>query len=938
MANRVFVSPGVYTSELDLTFVAKQVGVTTLGIVGETPKGPAFEPVFISGYDEFQTIFGGLDPTLFRGTGYPKFEANYIAKGYLTQSSQLFITRILGLSGYDAGDAWSITIDAALDPSTVDCYSTGTTTSTFTVTTGGTITSFVFAGHGAAELNAVFADGGFDSYLTNLEDSIAFVTTLTADTQYTKTGTVFNGGNYNLLVVAAGSDGLGNITGSTTGTSVICSGTSYSDVEDLVVATLRSEATYSSNEIINFEVSGSGIVIDPSNTDILNDPYATFFVSGNTTGGDSIYFETSMDKTKKNYLVRVLGKEPFQNQLPLYVEEIYDNMLANLVDQGKVKGLNISFEYVNDLDNYLTEYRSALTPWVVSEVRGNKVFRLFRFITISDGDAANRDIKISIQNINLDDLEFDVVIRDFNDTDANPVILERFSKCSMDSTSTNYVARRIGTNDGFFPLRSSRVMVEMADNLLEDAIPAGFEGFEVREYNSALPPIMNYKTSYLSTEKVRKVYLGVSNIAGIDQDMFDFKGLQSNVAGSEWTGVTKGFHMDINATGVTVDGQSSSITFEVGCCPFQTPASVVNTAYDKIQARKFTFVPYGGFDGWDIYRERRTNKDTYTATGTKGVDGLNSGIFATRTTLDGQNGITSDYYAYYEGIKTFSNPESVNINVFVTPGIDTVDNNGLVEEAIDMVETERCDSLYVVTTPDTATYSSGALVNVGGNDIITPEDIADTLYGEFDSNYTATYWPWLQMNDTENNVYIWMPPTGEVVRNIALTDNVAFPWFATAGLNRGVTNAIKARLKLKLADRDTLYENRINPMATFSEEGVVIWGNKTLQIKDSALNRINVRRLLLQARKLISAVSIRLLFEQNDQIVRSQFLSLVNPILENIRKERGLTDFRVQLNDTPESIDRNELNGRIFIKPTRSLEQIYIEFVVTPTGASFENI
>jgi hypothetical protein len=425
------------------------------------------------------------------------------------------------------------------------------------------------------------------------------------------------------------------------------------------------------------------------------------------------------------------------------------------------------------------------------------------------------------------------------------------------------------------------------------------------------------------------VYLGVSNTVGIDQDMFDFKGLQSNVGGSEWTGVTKGFHMDVNATGVTVDGQSSAITFDVGCCPMQTPASVVNTAYEKIQARKFTFAPFGGFDGWDIYRSRRTNRDTYKATGTKGVAGVTSGIFTTRPTSDGQNGITSDYYAYYEGIKTFSNPESVNINVFTTPGIDTVDNNDLVGEAIDMVETERCDSLYIVTTPDT----SGT-----GTDVYTPEDIADTLYGEFDSNYTATYWPWLQMNDTENNVYIWLPPTGEVVRNIALTDNVAFPWFATAGLNRGVTNAIKARLKLKLSDRDGLYDNRINPMATFSEEGVVIWGNKTLQIKDSALNRINVRRLLLQARKLISAVSIRLLFEQNDQIVRNQFLTLVNPILENIRKERGLTDFRVQLNDTPESIDRNELNGRIFLKPTRSLEFIFIEFVVTPTGASFENL
>jgi hypothetical protein len=926
--NRVFVSPGVYTSELDLTFIAKQVGVTTLGIVGETPKGPAFEPVFITSYDEFKTIFGGLDPELFRETKYPKFEANYIAKGYLTQSSQLFVTRILGLSGYEAGDAWGITIDAALDPTTVVCYSTGTTSGSFTVTTGGTITSFTF---GDATLDAVYAAGQFNEEITGtiLANAVAGVTTLSSDTKYYKTGNVFDGGSFNLLVTSAGSDGLGNITGTTTGTSLLCSGTSYSDVEGMVVATLRSEASYDVNEIINFEVTGSNIFFNPNYTAAEYDPYGTFVITGTTTGGDSINFEASMDKSNKNYLVRVLGQEPFQNQLPLFVEEIYDNMFATLVQEGKVKGIKLAFNYINNFDNYLTEYRSAVSPWIVSEVRGNKVFRLFRFITISDGDAANREIKISLQNINLDTLEFDVVIRDFNDTDANPLILERFSKCNMDSNSTNYIGRRIGTNDGFFPLRSNRVMVEMADNLLEDAIPAGFEGFLTRSYGSSPSPIMTYKTQYELTEKVRKVYLGVSNTAGIDQDMFDFKGIQNTVGGPEWTGVTKGFHMDINATGVTVDGQSSAIQFEVGCCPFQTPSSVQNTAYETIQSRKFTLVPFGGFDGWDIYRARRTNKDTYKSTGTKGIAGVTSGVFATRNTTDGQAGITSDYYAYYEGIKTFSNPESVNINVFVTPGIDTVDNNGLVEETIDMVETERCDSLYVVTTPDTT---------AGGTEIVTPEDITDTLYGEFDSNYTATYWPWLQMNDTENNVYIWLPPTGEVVRNIALTDNVAFPWFATAGLNRGVTNAIKSRLKLKLTDRDTLYENRINPMATFSEEGVVIWGNKTLQVKDSALNRINVRRLLLQARKLISAVSVRLLFEQNDQIVRSQFLSLVNPILENIRKERGLTDFRVQLNDTTESIDRNELNGRIFLKPTRSLEFIFIEFVVTPTGASFENV
>ena len=176
------------------------------------------------------------------------------------------------------------------------------------------------------------------------------------------------------------------------------------------------------------------------------------------------------------------------------------------------------------------------------------------------------------------------------------------------------------------------------------------------------------------------------------------------------------------------------------------------------------------------------------------------------------------------------------------------------------------------------------------------------------------------------------------MRNIAITDNISFPWFATAGMSRGVTKAIKARKKLTLDQRDTLYAGRVNPMATFANEGVVIFGNKTMQIKESALDRVNVRRLLLQSRKLISAVAVRMLFEQNDDVVRQQFLSMVNPILDNIRKERGLTDFRVVLSDDPEEIDRNELNGQIFIKPTRSLEFIAIEFVITNTGASFDDL
>jgi phage tail sheath protein FI len=224
-------------------------------------------------------------------------------------------------------------------------------------------------------------------------------------------------------------------------------------------------------------------------------------------------------------------------------------------------------------------------------------------------------------------------------------------------------------------------------------------------------------------------------------------------------------------------------------------------------------------------------------------------------------------------------------------------------------------------------------------DFYTPTDIVDQLEAaNIDSNYSATYYPWILVKDTVNNTQIYIPATGEVCRNLALTDNIAFPWFATAGYTRGIVNSVKARKKLTQEDRDTLYQGRINPIATFSDVGTVIWGNKTLQIAESALDRINVRRLLLQTRKLISAVAVRLLFEQNDSKVRQDFLDSVNPILDSIRRDRGLYDFRVTVSSSPEDLDRNQLVGKIYIKPTRSLEFIDIEFLITPTGASFENI
>ena len=246
---------------------------------------------------------------------------------------------------------------------------------------------------------------------------------------------------------------------------------------------------------------------------------------------------------------------------------------------------------------------------------------------------------------------------------------------------------------------------------------------------------------------------------------------------------------------------------------------------------------------------------------------------------------------------------------------------------------DRADTLYIIDSPRlTTTVAKG-----------TPEEAVLAMQDTgIDSNYAATYWPWVQIEDQTTGQFVYLAPTAEVVKSIALTDNVAFPWFAPAGINRGTVgdSVRRADIKLSQSDRDTLYEGRLNPIATFVQNGVVIYGQKTLQIRQSALDRINVRRLLLQIRRVVAATSQTLLFEQNDQTLRDQFLSKVEPLLLQIQNQRGLTGFRVimdESNNPPEVVDRNTLVGKIQLKPTRTAEFIDLTFQVLPTGARFED-
>lgn len=946
MSQKVFVSPGIYTSEKDLTFVTRQVGVTSLGLVGETTIGPAFQPIFIGNYGEFKSFFGGLNNTLVKDNGAPLYELPYIAKSYLSQSNQLFVTRVLGFSGFDAGLAWGIVLDGALDPSTVGATTTATTVNpliSFTATSAGTNVTLVSP---EPLIQSLIDDGSLTSTLAFLGSSSTGATASTSTT-YLKTGSSFSGVSFTLNVISVGTSGS-DITGSTTGVTTYYSGSSYSDVENKIIAVIRSRGRVNNtSQLVSFEVTGAtGLNFDSGVTGATTDPLGTFALSGVSTVQGAFDYSVSLDKTKKNYLPKVLGRNAQDGKAAVFVEDLYDNLFKSLNAQGKIRGIKTTMiNYNRKFDDYQTEYKPAVTPYLVSELRGNKVLRLLRFWTISDGNAANEQFKISITNIKPDLKEFDVVIRNFYDTDTSISVLESFSRCTMDPTSNNYIGKKIGTLDGTYPSKSSYVLVEFDDTSdTSDAFPAGFIGYPVRDYtqngnSSIIGPDMLYKKTYSTFENKRKSFLGISDTVGIDADFFDYKGVPDSTTINQWTGLTAGYHMDIDASGVTIDNVEVVINatggtynpifeFETGDWEFRTDDGLIDGPYEKIYARKFTMAPYGGFDGWDVYRTRRSNTDNFTINGSRGAAGLLAGTFSNRTLSNGDRGINSDYYAYLEAMWTFRNPEAVNINVFATPGIDAFDNTNLIEAGIDMIEQDRADSLYIITTPDVD----------GGGQVMQVGDVVDSLDGMYDSNYTATYWPWVQVNDSENNAYVFMPPTRDVVRNIALTDNIAFPWFAVAGIQRGDVDAIKARIKLTEPQRDDLYLARVNPVTSLSADGVKIWGNKTLQIKETALNRVNVRRLLLQARKLISAVAIRLLFEQNDTIVRNQFLSLVNPILSNIRAERGLYDFRVELSNDPEDFDRNTLVGKIFMKPTRALEYIEIEFNIMNTGASFDTV
>ena len=277
---------------------------------------------------------------------------------------------------------------------------------------------------------------------------------------------------------------------------------------------------------------------------------------------------------------------------------------------------------------------------------------------------------------------------------------------------------------------------------------------------------------------------------------------------------------------------------------------------------------------------------------------------------------------YTNMISLLSNQDDYVFNVLLVPGLNNEDHFTQCTSLINNTQT-RGDNLLVL---DLVGYGSTVAT-------VTSEA------SQRNTSYAASYWPWVQVIDPDTGKQVWVPASTVIGGVYAYNDSVSEPWFAPAGINRGgLSQVIRAEQKLSSTNRDTLYSGKVNPIASFPATGVVVYGQKTLQTRASALDRVNVRRLLIELKSYISQVADNLVFEQNTIATRNAFLSAVNPYLEGVQQRQGLYAFKVIMDDsnnTADVIDRNQMVGQIYIQPTKTAEFIYLDFNILPTGATF---
>jgi hypothetical protein len=602
--------------------------------------------------------------------------------------------------------------------------------------------------------------------------------------------------------------------------------------------------------------------------------------------GSGLNLSASLDVTDTNDIEAVFGTSAFGSKDP-YVYGFFKNSSITFNSSA-----SSSVTVLGD-QLFTFDAQEALTPMITSQVISGDRYNLFQFETIGAGNAANTKVKIGITNIKAagsvngtDYGTFTVVVREFGDTNKKKVVLETYSNVNLDPNSPNYISRVIG--DRKLSIDSEGKISESGDWVS----------------NSKYVRIANLNTS----APVQAVPFGHA--------AYTLPVSASAAVGALIPAVTFLTSSATQYGGINLDGNTDN---NIYLKPIPTGAGVGSNSVFGLDASNGGTLAVGstsaqfivgfqeGFDGM--------NPATPILTGADISAGNSQGFNLSTVNASGSA-------AYAKHIAALSNVDEFDINMVVTPGVIKRLHSSVATSVLDMVE-QRNDCFYIL---DTTAYGD----SIGQ---------ANTEAQSIDSNMVATYYPWVKTIDVNTNKLIAVPPSVLLPGVFAANDRVAAEWFAPAGLNRGgLIGAVSVQNRLTQSEKDSLYENKVNPIVQFPGQGIVVFGQKTLQDRPSALDRINVRRLLLTVRKYIASSSRYLVFEQNTSETRNRFLNIVNPYLDSIQQRQGLYAFRVVMDDTnntPDVIDRNILAGAIFLQPTKTAEFIQIDFNILPTGASF---
>ena len=1020
-----FVSPGVFLNEIDNSQTARDPEPVGPTVIGRLQKGPGLLPVTIDSMSDFVEIFGnpvpgGAGGDVWRDGNYtaPTYAA-YAAQAYLRNAGPVNVVRLLGVEDSNSstsGEAgWQLgqTLDASDPASATKSAMYGL----YLFSTGGVDRRTQVLGHKRPEG----------------ESSADHMTGTLAAVWYFEQGGIILSGNvghpqtpgapYGADMGVGAKFGSGSLSNEATGSGVMIKTTNSAKMEFKALLFDEGSSTAHKTVVFNFDRDSDKYIRKVFNTNptLTNSDVIT-------AGGLKKYW---LGETFDRFVKDVHGVNG-DNTTHLGADSAPANLSAMVMPLHK-ETLGLARKIANE---------NSVTGWVFSQdINGNHtgytttaMQKLFRFVGVNDGGWNTKNLKISIADIKAgNDVDpygtFSVLIRDIRDNDQRPVILERFSQCSLNPNSNNYVARKIGdqyrewdeADDryrvyGNNPNLSQYFRVDMdqdVDQGVTDSqyLPFGFYGppryktttvsvyaakdfkgieapkipqsttdvlIDLTAFNAHGQAALNGKHSMLgfkaqSTSSLlyptlplrltssaeglsdpKKSFFGVSTYRTPTDPKFDpsftdvtrrlgspYMGKGVVAANDSTTETSFYFTLDdliaVSSTGslsklgtaqpdlapanvrtavYVPDARKSGISYTAGR---QSYKDLIKTGYTK-----FTIPVYGGFDGLDI-----TESEPFRNTALTGDETTSYGLASIKRAID-----------------SVADPEVVEMNSLAVPGVT---KSRVTNHMIRVCE-DRADALavidieaggYIPETENTDSFKT----RISNSKVETA--IANLEGRGLNTSYACCFYPWVKVGDPISGQRLWVPPSVVALGTFASTQRNSELWFAPAGFTRGGLSegagglpvlAVSQRLSSK--ERDRLYETNINPIAQFPAEGIVVFGQKTLQITPSALDRINVRRLMIFVKKQVSRIAARLLFDQNVQATWDRFLGQVEPFLDRVKSRLGLSEYRVILDETtttPDLIDRNIMYAKIFLKPARAIEFIAIDFVITNSGASFED-